>query len=80
MAKTFAENGFVFVGVDYRNFPQATIAGMLSDARKAVAWVLEHISEYGGDPTQIILAGQSAGAHIAACLLIVSLILFRVVV
>ena len=39
---------------------------MLSDVDKAVAWVLVHAAEYGGDPMRVTLVGQSAGAHLAA--------------
>ncbi|MBN1345612.1 MAG: carboxylesterase family protein [Phycisphaerae bacterium] len=38
------------------------------DVAKAFAWVHEHIAEYGGDPNQIYVFGQSAGAHLASLL------------
>jgi triacylglycerol lipase len=32
-----------------------------------VAWVREHVAEYGGDPARIVVAGHSAGAtHVAS--------------
>jgi acetyl esterase/lipase len=36
------------------------------DVKKAIAWARAHGSEYGADPTRILLAGSSAGAHLAA--------------
>ena len=31
-----------------------------------IAWVRSHAAEYGGDPRTVIVAGGSAGAHLAA--------------
>lgn len=36
---------------------------------KALAWVWRNARMYGGDPRHIVLAGHSAGAHLAAMLL-----------
>ncbi|KAJ1284504.1 hypothetical protein BS78_03G209100 [Paspalum vaginatum] len=51
------------------NFPQGTIGDMVSDASQGISFVCNNITSYGGDPNQIYLMGQSAGAHIAACAL-----------
>ena len=32
----------------------------------AIAWTLDNIQEYGGDPAQVVVSGHSAGAHLAA--------------
>src|SRR6185503_14299253 len=34
----------------------------------AFAWVVEHIAEFGGDPSRIYVAGHSAGGHLAGVL------------
>ncbi|EAY99150.1 hypothetical protein OsI_21109 [Oryza sativa Indica Group] len=52
------------------NFPQGTISDMVSDASDGISFVCETVGAYGGDPNQIYLMGQSAGAHIAACALL----------
>lgn len=67
LAREFARFGYIVVCPDYRNFPQGNIEDMIADATAAIAWTKAHIELFGGDPDQIILSGQSAGAHIAAC-------------
>lgn len=32
-----------------RNFPQGTISDMVMDVSSGVAWVFDHIKDYGGD-------------------------------
>ena len=58
--------GVLCVCVDYRNFPQAGMPSMVDDVAAACAWVRNHIGAYGGDPTNLSLVGQSAGAHLTA--------------
>ncbi len=58
--------GAVCVTANYRLSPRATWPDHLDDCRQALAWVREHIAEYGGDPNRIVLAGGSAGGHLAA--------------
>jgi acetyl esterase/lipase len=40
----------------------------VEDAAASFAWVKRHIAEYGGDPTQVFVAGHSAGAYLLALL------------
>jgi len=61
-----AKQGFVAVLPDYRLYPKVTFPMFDEDAARAVAWVQRHVSEYGGDPTHIVLMGHSAGGHTAA--------------
>ncbi|RBQ20617.1 carboxylesterase/lipase family protein [Spongiactinospora rosea] len=41
----------------------------LSDQRRALEWVVANISAFGGDPTQIVVGGQSGGAWSTMALL-----------
>ncbi len=67
-----AEGGVVVVNVNYRlasRFSLLTGFSMrhvLEDADAALAWVDDNIARYGGDPSRIVLGGDSAGGHICA--------------
>jgi len=62
--------GVITVGVDYRNFPRGIIPDMVEDVSRGVRWVFQNIERYGGDPSNILLMGQSAGAHLSSMLLL----------
>lgn len=61
-----AARGWVGFSVDYRLSPRATFPDHLVDVKRAIAWVREHGAEYGADTGFLVLAGNSAGAHLAA--------------
>jgi len=56
------------VTINYRLSPRATWPDHIVDCKHAVAWVREHIAEYGGDPGFIAVSGGSAGGHLSALL------------
>src|SRR5947208_157471 len=64
--QAFADKGFVFVSINYRLLPKATIKQMAQDVAKAIRWVHDHARDYGGDPSTVIVMGHSAGAQLAA--------------
>jgi acetyl esterase/lipase len=64
----FTHAGFLLATINYRLAPAFTYPAFMVDAARAVAWLHEHVQEYGGDPERIVLMGHSAGAHIAALL------------
>eukprot|EP00586_Coscinodiscus_wailesii_P007626 CAMPEP_0172522920 /NCGR_PEP_ID=MMETSP1066-20121228/293384_1 /TAXON_ID=671091 /ORGANISM="Coscinodiscus wailesii, Strain CCMP2513" /LENGTH=232 /DNA_ID=CAMNT_0013305959 /DNA_START=539 /DNA_END=1240 /DNA_ORIENTATION=+ len=43
---------------------------MISDVDLAIQWVMANCGDYGGDPNEVVLVGQSAGAHLGACALL----------
>ena len=61
-----AARGWVCVTVNYRLSPKATWPDHIVDVKAAIAWVKEHIGEYGGDPNFVVISGGSAGGHLAA--------------
>lgn len=66
--QAFADRGFVFVSTNYRLLPGVDMGTIVRDVAKAVGWVHQHISEYGGDPKRLLIMGHSAGAQLAALL------------
>jgi arylformamidase len=60
----FGGKGYVFVSIDYRMVPEADPYVQAQDVAKAIAYVQAHITQYGGDPDNIIIMGHSAGGHL----------------
>jgi acetyl esterase/lipase len=60
--------GWVCVAINYRLSPKGTWPDHIVDVKKALAWVKEHIGEYGGDPSFVAVSGGSAGGHLCALL------------
>lgn len=66
LARRLSQRGALVCSIDYRNFPQGTIVEMLHDCDKAFQWVAENVEIYGGNPDNVFIVGQSAGAHISS--------------
>lgn len=60
-----ARQGWLVVSVNYRLAPAAQFPAMLCDAKAAIAWVRLHAAELKADPEFILIAGDSAGGHLA---------------
>jgi acetyl esterase len=56
----------VVVSVEYRKAPEHKFPAAHDDAYAAYLWVLANASSIGGNPTNVAVAGESAGGNLAA--------------
>lgn len=61
-----AARGWVCVAINYRLAPRDPWPAQIVDVKAAIAWIREHIAEYGGSPDYIAITGGSAGGHLTA--------------
>ena len=66
LMNAMAERGWVCVAMNYRLAPKHPFPAQIIDVKKAIAWTREHIADYGGDPSYLVVTGGSAGGHLAA--------------
>ena len=65
-ASACIERGQAFAALDYTLAPQATVQRIVAECRQATAWLFAHAPELGLDASRVVVAGSSAGAHLAA--------------
>ncbi|KAF8944742.1 hypothetical protein BGZ46_006199, partial [Entomortierella lignicola] len=61
-------HNWIVVSVDYRLCTKAGYPTQLMDCKRALRWVKDEIRIFGGNPNNIVAAGDSAGGQMA-CLL-----------
>ena len=64
--ETLLPAGFNLALVEYTLAPEARLDQIVAEIRAAVAWLIEHAAELGGDPKRVFVAGHSAGGHLTA--------------
>lgn len=69
-AKYFALRNAVGISIEYRLVtPNGnSVKDCLEDCKSAIRYIRAHAAELNIDPNNIIVAGDSAGGHLAACL------------
>lgn len=70
MGLGYARRGYVVFVVNYRLAPKDPFPAALEDCADAYAWVIANAARFGGDPSKIVLAGESAGANLIASMTI----------
>ena len=62
-APAFVARGATFVPVNFGLVPNVDLDELVRQCRAAVQWVYTNISDYGGDPDRLYVAGHSSGGH-----------------
>lgn len=57
--------GYSVVNVEYRLANVSLAPAAIEDCRCALRWVVAHAKDYNLDPNRIVIAGESAGGHLA---------------
>jgi acetyl esterase len=60
-----AHAGYLVFNIDYRLAPHYRFPAAHEDACAAYLWVVKHCARFGGDPSRIVVAGESAGGNLA---------------
>ena len=64
--RILAAEGYTTIGVNYTIGPEGVYPLAVNQLNEALAYIDAHADELGVDPTQIVLAGDSAGAQLAS--------------
>lgn len=55
----------IVVSVEYRHAPEYRFPAQHDDANMAYDWAVKNAPGWGGDPTKLVVAGESAGGNLA---------------
>jgi arylformamidase len=69
VAGPFVDRGFSVAVINYDLCPDVTIATIVDECRRAVAWVVNEGARHGANAETIVVGGHSAGGHLAAMML-----------
>ncbi|MFL6635953.1 MAG: alpha/beta hydrolase, partial [Massilia sp.] len=69
LAPSFTVDGAMVVVPNYALCPAVSIEHIALQLTRCLAWVHRHAALYGGDPSRIVVAGHSAGGHLASMML-----------
>ncbi|MGA7834058.1 MAG: DUF3293 domain-containing protein [Acidimicrobiales bacterium] len=68
MLHEFVQRGWIVVASNYRLAPRFPWPAQIEDATRALGWIKKNVATYGGDPDRVVVAGGSAGGHLASLL------------
>lgn len=66
VARGLAPHGVATAVVNYGLAPGVALEEIVAQAQRSVAWLRANAKEHGADPSRIVVAGHSAGGHLAA--------------
>ncbi len=59
-----AAKGYVVAAVSYRLAKEEPFPAAIRDVKSGIRWLREHAADYGIDPAQVGIFGESAGGHL----------------
>ncbi len=65
VAERLVERGITVVINNYAHCPDVTIDEIVRQCQAAVAWIVDNIVDFDGDPENLSISGHSAGGHLA---------------
>lgn len=66
VAAPFIAHGIAVASVNYDLCPEVSIADIVDECRRAVAWIAREGTRHGADASRLVIGGHSAGGHLAA--------------
>lgn len=60
------QHGAAYAALDYTLAPGATLPEIVAQCRLAITWLFANAGQLGFDARRVVVAGSSAGAHLAA--------------
>ena len=66
IAEPLVAKGATVVLINYDLCPNVTLAEIVRETIRAIAWTWRNIRAHGGDPDRLFISGNSAGAHLCA--------------
>ncbi len=76
VAEPFVAQGIAVAVANYDLCPQVTVATIVEEIRRCVAWIVREGAAHGADPARLVVSGHSAGGHLAAAMLATPAIAF----
>jgi acetyl esterase len=71
-ALAFARLGYVVVTIDYTLSGERPFPAAVDDVVAAWTWTLDNVARFGGDPSAIVVAGESAGGNLVTALTVMA--------
>jgi len=68
-AENFTQHGWAFAAVGYGLTPKVRLSNIVEQIDRCVHFLHRDAPRWGIDPASIVIAGHSAGAHLAACMI-----------
>jgi arylformamidase len=66
IAEPLVAKGATAVLINYDLCPNVTVAEIVRETIRAIAWTWRNVRKHGGDPDRLFISGNSAGAHLCA--------------